>query len=265
MSIDLEEALRAVTGMVKAQRARLLESQATARRVGSKTGRDLSTQVDVEVEEDLKRRLRAAYPGHGLRGEETGGESQDAEYCWLIDPIDGTKYYAAQSSLYSVSVALLFEGEPVLGIVYSPSSDECFTAFRGAGSFLNGSRLHGSKVEQLSQVIANVDTPNTDGLTADERDWFESRLLSLTRGVYRIRALGCGALASCWLATGALDAYVDLTGYVKEEDTAAGRVIMKEAGIELEYLSPEHGPPRLIAAPPATFDQLRRLLSQAAR
>ncbi len=260
MSIDLEEALRLVTGMVKGQRALLLDSQVSARRVGSKSGRDLSTQVDIDVERDLKRQLRAAYPDHGLRGEETGGEGDDAEYCWLIDPIDGTKYYAAQSSLYSVSVALLFKGEPVLGIVYSPPSDECFTAFSGAGAFLNGSRLHGSTVKELSQVIANVDTPNTDGLTKEERDWFESRLLSLTRGLYRIRALGCGALASCWLATGALDAYVDLTGYVKVEDTAAGRVIMQEAGMMLEYLSPEHGPSRLIAAPPATFEPLRRLL-----
>jgi myo-inositol-1(or 4)-monophosphatase len=258
--IDLEESVRLVTGMVKGQRARLLDGQVSARRVGPGAGRDLSTQVDIDVERDLKRQLRAAYPEHGLWGEETGGDGRDTRYKWLIDPIDGTKYYAAQSSLYSVSVALLCEDEPVLGVVYSPPSDACFTACRGSGAFLNGSRLHGSQVEDLSQVIANVDLPNTDALTAEERQWFESRLVALTRGVYRVRSLGSGALASCWLATGALDAYVDLTGYVKVEDTAAGRVIMQEAGIRQDYLDPGHGPPRLLAAPQPTFGHLRRLL-----
>ena len=71
-----------------------------------------------------------------------------------------------------------------------------------------------------------------------------------------------GSLASCWLATGALDAYVDLTGYVKPQDTAAGFVIMREAGLRTEYVEVGVGPRRLVAAPPALFAPLHEILME---
>ena len=74
--------------------------------------------------------------------------------------------------------------------------------------------------------------------------------------------MGLGSLSACWLASGALDAYVDLTGYVKPQDLAAGRVIMKECGARLEIIRPPHGPERLIAAPPKVCDALLALLKE---
>lgn len=225
-----------------------------------KDRRDFATAVDLEIEHNLKAALGARFPGHGLSGEETGDENREAEYRWLIDPIDGTKYYAGQASLFSVSIALLCHQEPVLGVVYSAPSAQCFSGFEGGGAFLDGRPLHGSAVDDVSKALANLDTPGSHALSDREREWFERKLLALTRRLYRVRALGQGSLAACWLASGALDAYVDLTGYVKAHDLAAGRIIMKEAGVRVEYLDPGVGPRRLVAAPPKVFAQLQRLL-----
>lgn len=228
--------------------------------ISFKNRRDFATQVDLDIESNIKSALSSQFPDHGLSGEETGGQNPGSEYQWLIDPIDGTKYYAAQSSLFSVSVGLLYRGEPVLGVVYAPTSDQCFYACSGSGAFLDGHRLSGPHVAEVSDVIANVDTPNTHNLSAAEREWFERKLILLTRNFYRIRALGLGSLSACWLATGALDAYIDLTGYVKPQDLAAGRVILKEAGLRLEYLDAGVGPPKLLAAPKAIWEPLKSLL-----
>ncbi len=260
MKLDLEDAARTVRSLVREQGALALERWAGAEALVHKDRRDFATAVDLEIEEHLKANLRQRFPGHGLSGEESADENPSSDYQWLIDPIDGTKYYAGRSSLFAVSVGLLHRGEPVLGVVYSAASRQCFHAWQGGGAWLDGVRLHGSAATDLSEVIANVDTPNTHELSGAERDWFESRLLALTRRLYRVRALGQGSLSACWLASGAFDAYVDLTGYTKPQDLAAGRVIMKEAGARLEYLDPGVGPRRLLAAPPAVWQELRDLL-----
>lgn len=260
MSLRLAEVARIVRPLVLQQGELALRRWHSAAPETLKGRRDFATAVDLEIERNLKAELGARFPDHGLSGEETGDDAAEAEYQWLIDPIDGTKYYAARASLFSVSVGLLFRGEPVLGVVYGAASRQCFHAYRGGGAFVEDQRLEGSAAEDLSAVIANVDTPESDTLTPDERQWFEGRLLALTRGVYRVRALGQGSLAACWLASGAFDAYVDLTGYVKSQDLAAGRVIMAEAGMRVAFLDPGVGPPRLLAAPPPVFDDLRRLL-----
>jgi myo-inositol-1(or 4)-monophosphatase len=225
-----------------------------------KDGRDLVTAVDRNAERAIIDALRAHFPEHGFQGEESAGERTDAPFQWLIDPIDGTKYYAGQAHLFSISIALLHLGEPVLGVVQVPTSGQCFYAAAGHGAFLDGERLSGSRVTRLEHAIVNVDTPHSDRLAADERLWFETRLVELTRRVYRVRSLGAGALASCWLATGALDGFVDLTGYNKPQDVAAGRIIVTECGARAEYVSCPVGPKRLLVAAPGLWEQLRQVL-----
>ncbi len=260
MKINLGDAVHFVRSLAADQGKVAIRKWPDAAPMTLKDRRDFTTHVDLEVEENIKTELRARFPGHGLSGEETADEKPDADYQWLIDPIDGTKYYAGQSSLFSVSIGLLHRGQPILGVVYSAASQQCFYAWDGGGAYLDGQRLSGSTATDVSEVIASVDTPGAHELSAAEQEWFERQLLTLTRKVYRVRALGLGSLSACWLASGALDAYLDLTGYVKPQDLAAGRVIMKESGARLEYLQPGAGPPRLLAAPPEVWEQLRGIL-----
>jgi myo-inositol-1(or 4)-monophosphatase len=249
MNLDFEGTLSAVRDVARVQGDVLLKRWSTAARMDNGGRRDFSTQVDVDVEMNIKSFLRERFPDYGFSGEETEDEQSESDYQWLVDPIDGTKYYAAQASLFSISIALLYRENPALGVVRDVCARRCFHAFQGGGAFLDDLPLQGSKVDVLSKAIVNVDTPGTDRLPPNERAWFEAKLVELTRHVYRVRALGVGALAACWVASGAFDAYVDLTGYVKPYDTAAGRIIMQEAGMELEYLTPPAGPQRLLAAP----------------
>ncbi len=261
MTFDLKETVEFVQRLCGEQ-AQLARDQWT--RMGAisyKNQRDFVTEVDLQIENNLKSALRRYFPNHGFCGEETAAENEDAIYQWLIDPIDGTKWYAAQSSLFAISIALLQQGEPVLGVIHAPASHQCFYAYRGGGSFLDGRRLPGPKAAKLSTVIANVDTLGTDTLSPDERSWFEHKFIELTRKFYRVRCLGLGSLSACWLASGALDAYIDLTGYIKPQDLAAGRIIMSEVGVRLEYIALPLGPPRLVAAPPQIWEALVRLLT----
>ncbi len=262
MTVDLEKTTDFLRELLDQEARTSLDRWSSVGTVSFKDARDFASQVDLDIETSIKNTLRSRFPTHGLQGEETDEENAESPYQWLIDPIDGTKWYAARSSLFSISVALLHDGEPVLGVVHLPPSGQCFSAFAGGGALLDGQPLHGSQVDELSRVIVNVDTPATHRLPPDERAWFERTFVELSRRVYRVRALGVGSLAACWLATGALDAYIDLTGYVKPQDLAAGRIIMQESGIRLEYLSTPPGPPRLVAAPPAIWDALRGVLSR---
>jgi myo-inositol-1(or 4)-monophosphatase len=260
MELDLAAIVPWVRRLVSAQGAVVLDRWSAAVPLAHKDRRDIVTAVDLEVERNLKAALAVRFPGHGLSGEETEDDRSGAEYQWLIDPIDGTKYYAGQSSLFAISVGLLFRGEPVLGVIYNAPARQCFYAWRGGGAYLDGQRLSGPSATDLSRVIANVDTPATHRLSDAERRWFEDKLIVLTRRLYRVRALGLGSLAACWLASGALDAYVDLTGHVKPQDLAAGRVLMAEAGGRVEEIDPGVGPRRLLAAPPGIWEELREIL-----
>lgn len=265
--MDYQEALPIIRRLAVEQGRLALDRWASVAPLAMKNRRDFVTDVDLEIEENIKTELRRHFPGHGLSGEETEDENRRSEFQWLIDPIDGTKYYAGQASLFAVSIGLLHHGEPVLGVIYNAAAGQCFYASQGAGAFLDEVRLRGPSrtgedPDDLARVIASVDAAKTDEMPDDERDWFERKLVALTRRVYRIRALGLGSLSACWLATGALDAYVDLTGYVKPQDIAAGRIVMSEAGARVGEIDPGVGKPRLLAAPPDLFLQLENILME---
>ncbi|MBM3236784.1 inositol monophosphatase family protein [Candidatus Poribacteria bacterium] len=259
--LELKTAMRFIRELLAEQSRYTIERwMSAATVVDYKDRRDMATSVDIKLEERIKSGLREEFPDHGLTGEETDAVNENAEYQWLIDPIDGTKWYVAQAHLFSISVALFRNQVPVLGAVQVPSSGQCFHAFHGSGAYLDEVPISGSSVRELRSAIVSVDAPKTDRLADDERAWFERKLIQLTRRAYRVRMLGAGALSGCWVSTGALDAFVDLTGYNKPQDVGAARIIMSEAGIKVEYITAPTGPKRLLAAPTALWEELRGLL-----
>ena len=116
------------------------------------------TVADRSAEEIIRRTLLNAFPDHGFFGEESGKAQTDAEYLWLVDPIDGTKSFVSGYGMFSTQIALMHRGELVLGVSSAPTAGELAWATRGAGASLDGSRLRVSDVSTLSG--ASVSTGN---------------------------------------------------------------------------------------------------------
>lgn len=184
------------------------------------------TEVDVAAERAIKSLLQSRFPTHGFYGEETGREQADAEYLWLVDPIDGTKAFVRGYPMFSVQIALMHRGELVLGVSSAPcwngGAGETVHAEKGRGAWLNGERLQVSAVSALEK--ATLSTGNLARL-ARAPQWAE--LGRLIPRLHRIRGYG-DFLHYHLLASGRIDAVVESD--VNILDIAALAVIVREAG-----------------------------------
>ncbi|WP_248844487.1 inositol monophosphatase family protein, partial [Hydrogenibacillus schlegelii] len=211
-------------------RERLLQLEAgEALQIGTKSGpSDLVTEVDRAVEAHVVRRIRAAYPDHGVLGEEgtdAAGSPEAAGLRWVIDPIDGTTNFVHQKVNFCVSIALYAGDEGLVGVVYDPMREERFTAVRGGGAALNGRPLRLNGAKGLSESLIGtsltwVRRARQTGLV--EPVW---RLAERSRG---LRSLGAAALEAAYVAAGRLDAFLSLT--LSPWDFAAAKLIVEEAG-----------------------------------
>ncbi|MDH7475560.1 MAG: inositol monophosphatase family protein [Anaerolineae bacterium] len=195
-----------------------------AHQVRHKGPRDLVTEVDLMTEASIVHILHARFPDHDILTEEAETPPRRSRYCWVIDPLDGTNNYAHGYPIFSTSVALTLDDEPLVGVVYEPLRDWLFHAQRGDGAYLNGERLHVSTVEQLGQALITLDwstelETRTRVIAAVER---------LAGSVTTMRVAGSAALAPCYLAAGWCDGYFHLG--LKPWDAAAAVLIAREAG-----------------------------------
>lgn len=188
------------------------------------------TEVDIACEHAIKDVLARAFPEHGFYGEELGRESADADYVWLIDPIDGTKSFVRGYPFFSTQIALSHHGELVAGV----SSAPCFEggqvawAERGAGAWMDDAPLRVSDIERLARATLSIG--NVPTLAGTER-W--GRLGSLIRQVHRIRGYG-DFYHYHLLAAGKIDVVIESD--VNILDIAALTVILREAGGDITDL-----------------------------
>jgi histidinol-phosphatase len=189
-----------------------------------KTKADMTpvTQADVECEEAIKGIILGAFPEHGFFGEETGRTESGTEYLWLVDPIDGTKAFVRQYPFFSTQIALMRNGEIVLGVSNGTMFDELVWAERGRGTWLNGERLAVSDMSDPGR--AAISTGNLKSL-AKSGGW--SRLGGIVGTVDRIRGYG-DFYQYHLLAAGKIDAVIESD--VNILDVAALSIIVEEAG-----------------------------------
>lgn len=190
-----------------------------------KSARELVSRVDIESERRLIEGLRQLEPDAGIFGEESGREG-DQQRCWVIDPIDGTTNFLSGLDHFSISIALLDGGQPLLGVVYRPASDEVFSAIRGQGLRHNGRTpsLVPSALP-LSDALLGTGFPYRSPDQAKAFFGCAEEVLYRCRG---IRRLGSAALDLCYLACGYLQGFweTDLQPY----DVAAALLLLDEAG-----------------------------------
>ena len=189
---------------------------------------DLVTEADMASQELIRETLLEAFPEHAFLGEEddeaNGEATRQSEYRWIADPLDGTTNYVHGLPHFCVSLALERAGELLVGAVFNPVADECFTAVAGEGAFLNGSPIRTSGVSRLSEALAATGFPTVVRPDSPDLQLF---MKSLTR-CQAARRTGSCALNLCYLAAGRFD--VTWAYSAKIWDVAAGVLIIREAG-----------------------------------
>jgi histidinol-phosphatase len=180
------------------------------------------TEADVRCEIAIREILEARFPSHGFYGEETGSRDENAESLWLVDPIDGTKAFVREYSMFSTQIALMRRGEIVLGVSSAPVYGELSFAERGCGAYLNSKPIAVSQVATLES--AALSSGNMKSLATGSQ-W--ARYGALVAQVSRIRGYG-DFLHYHLLASGKIDAVIETD--VNILDIAACVAIVNEAG-----------------------------------
>ena len=180
------------------------------------------TQADVECEQAIRGVILDAFPEHGFYGEETGRTQEDAEYLWLVDPIDGTKGFVRQYPFFSTQIALMRHGEIILGVSSGTMMDELAWAEKGQGAWLNGKRLKVSHIDNPDRAAVSVG--NLKSLAGSD-GW--GALGSIVERADRIRGYG-DFYHYHLLASGKIEAVIESDLNIL--DIAALSVIVSEAG-----------------------------------
>ncbi len=193
--------------------------------VREKAPRDYVTRLDEELQRYIQEALGEAFPEHVVVGEENfRALATTSGLIWVVDPLDGTSNFIAGLPFRSVSLALLHDGAPVVGIICDPGHGEMFDGTLGAGARLNGAPLRLGDTEPRGAAV---------GISSGFLWWNEELpnrgvLQELLNGFGKVRTLGSQALQLCYVAAGRLVANVSREA--KLWDDAAGALIVKEAG-----------------------------------
>lgn len=222
---------------------------------------DIVTIADRKIEAKLKQQLSQLPLEAGFFGEESGKADSDRDFCWIVDPIDGTKHFAAGLPMFGLAVSLTLRTKPVLGVIFFPAlSQQILSAVSGQGAWLNGEKL--IPLDGVSIEISSlyVDLDDFKNLESTELAWVDQKLLQLHHRFYRIRHFGSSGLAVLMMAKGLLHGFVDLTGRNPVWDMAAQRVIMTEMGAREEFIAAPFGPERYVAGVGESFNQLKEIV-----
>ena len=214
------------------------------------------TVADRRAEEIIKDILLSRFPRHGFFGEESGKEQADAEFLWLVDPIDGTKSFVGGYGMFSTQIALMHRGELVLGVSSAPAAREVAWAARGSGARIDGTPVRVSGKSSLAE--ATVSTGNLQSL-ARSAQW--SNLGRIFAAANRTRGYG-DYYHYHRLAAGQLDAVIESD--VNILDIAALSVIVREAGgvfTDLQGEPPGLATRSVLAATPGLHAGLLEMLN----
>jgi myo-inositol-1(or 4)-monophosphatase len=194
---------------------------------------DLVTEADRSSERFITHGLKAAFPQHGIFGEEGTRDGMNQEYRWYIDPLDGTTNFAHRFPVFCVSLGLehrpsgLQEGEDgdlIAGVIYDPMRDELFVAEKGKGAFRNGQRVAVSKTAELAESLLATGFPSRKRHDSANIHFYQE----FTLRSHGVRRCGSAALDLAYTACGRFDGYWEFN--LNPWDTAAGALLVTEAG-----------------------------------
>lgn len=195
--------------------------------ISTKSANDFVTQVDKQAEEILITDIQKAYPKHAFYTEELTHNplALKEDFCWIIDPLDGTRNFIHGLPHFCISIALMMRGQLEVALIYDPIRQDLFTATRGQGAYLNSRRIRVSPTKKLSNCLLGTGLPfHNKEATKPYLKTFENVFMECGD----IRRMGSAALDLAYVACGRLDGFweSDLDAW----DVAAGALLVKEAG-----------------------------------
>lgn len=203
----------------------MLESWRSRFTVTEKSRANLVTEADFASQKLIHEVLLAEFPEHNFLGEEDLVTKPTASpYQWVVDPLDGTSNYVHGFPYYAVSIGLEFDGELIVGVIYDPTRHDLFTAVKGQGAFLNGQRLHCSRVTQVADAMCIASLPTATSASEPA----VQRFLCMIGKSQTVQRTGSAALNLAYLAAGRIEAF--WSSSLKPWDMAAGVLLVREAG-----------------------------------
>lgn len=204
--------------------------------VAKKGHNDFVTEVDQAAEQVILDVLFTAYPNHTALTEESGhvagpnfhGDLENAEFVWVIDPLDGTTNFIHGFPQYAVSIALQHHGQTQHGVVYDPTRNELFTASRGRGAYLNDRRLRVSSCIRLAESLLGTGFPFRASHDNADLERYVNLFRLMALRCAGIRRPGAAALDLAYVAAGRFDGFWEAG--LKPWDIAAGALLVQEAG-----------------------------------
>jgi myo-inositol-1(or 4)-monophosphatase len=230
------------------------------REIYAKGWRDFYTDADTAAQQTVVDLIRARDPHAAIQAEEGLEPPPGAAALWVIDPLDGTTNYARHFPVFSVSIAYVEQGQPLIGVVYDPLHERVFFAEHDRGAWLNTDRLYAANTPDIGSAVVALDWGRGEQQRAQTLEW----LSRVGRECRTMRALGSAALGLSYLAAGWIDIYYH--PMLAPWDGAAGQVIVEEAGACLfnfagkrwNYVEPD-----CIACTPQLVEWARRSIHQA--
>ena len=219
-----EQAAYAAGTHLMASRSRLSEVLITHKRP-----RDVVDEIDREAEDLMRGVVLKRFPDYGFLGDGGASPAHDGRPLWIVDPLDGSANYLRGYPQYAVSLALVLEGEPHLGVVYDPCRNEFFGAIRGRGAVLNGTVIRCGPPRPTGEALAATVFPQP---TSPRLPVYMGELGRVLRAFGGVRRSGSMALEMAYLAAGRLDAF-----WVHDLRTwrvAAAALLLRESGALLE-------------------------------
>ena len=253
MPVNLNKTLAVAVLAAKAAGAIMRKNLRQEKKANEVTSHDIKLELDVLCQKLIEKKLAAAFPKITVLGEEGDYSLADAEYRWVVDPIDGTVNFAYGIPHACVSIALQVQGpkskvqsleaaapsyQTLVGVIYDPFQDELWTAMRGQPARLNGKVIHVSQRRKLADCVVTVGFAKS----AESLEASLPSFIWLARRVRKIRIMGAAALGLTYVATGRLDAYIERG--VSIWDVAAGGLILECAGGKF-WTEPTKGPHKL--------------------
>lgn len=193
--------------------------------VEKKHAHDYVSYVDKESERRIVEELHELLPQAGFIAEEGSANYSDEEYCWVIDPLDGTTNFIHDIAPYCVSIALRNREEILIGVVYEVCRNELYWTYKGSKSYLNGKEIHVSDVDNLTESFIALGFPYNHDRYKPLAEYIVHELYGNIGG---LRLQGAAAAELCYVAAGRFEARIE--GLLGPWDIAAGSLIVKNAG-----------------------------------